>query len=327
MSCCAYRVDTTSRLAQWRIENLASFAYRKSDPFRIGKWNWHLSVEKSRSLIIKLYPEISKSTRDNPPIASFVIKVVSSTEDRKCLIHPVVDKLLKCNEDFAWPIEIPLTKNFIIDVEFLDLKTSSLQGNEVCSIWGEGSSERQSNQTALTLLGRMLSEGIHTDILINASDGSIAAHRAVLASRSPVFRGMFSHNLMENELSAVDIPDMSIEACQAFLSYIYGNIRNDTFLMHRLALVRAADKYDVSDLKEACQESLIEDIDNGNALERLQYAALYHLPRLKISCTTYLVKFAKIFDVRDEFNTFLQCGDRELVAEVFNEVLDAWRGF
>lgn len=36
----AYRVETTSRLAQWRIDNLASCTYRKSDPFRIGQWNW-----------------------------------------------------------------------------------------------------------------------------------------------------------------------------------------------------------------------------------------------------------------------------------------------
>lgn len=36
----AYRVETTSRLAQWRIDNSASCTYRKSDPFKIGKWNW-----------------------------------------------------------------------------------------------------------------------------------------------------------------------------------------------------------------------------------------------------------------------------------------------
>lgn len=40
----AYRVETTSRLAQWRIDNLASCTYRKSDPFKIGKWNWYLSI-------------------------------------------------------------------------------------------------------------------------------------------------------------------------------------------------------------------------------------------------------------------------------------------
>jgi len=173
----------------------------------------------------------------------------------------------------------------------------------------------------------MLSESIHTDIAINASDGSIGAHRAVLAARSPVFSSMFSHDLKEKELSTINISDMSIEACRAFLNYIYGSIRHDDFLAHRLALLRAADKYDITELKEACHDSLVEDIDTKNVLERLQNASLYQLPKLKTSCMSYLVKFGKIFDIRNDFDSFLQCADRELVAEIFHEVLAAWKGF
>ncbi|XVF03573.1 hypothetical protein REPUB_Repub05bG0005100 [Reevesia pubescens] len=328
MSESAYRVETTSRLAQWRIDNIASCTYRKSDPFKIGKWNWHLSVEKNRVLYVKLYPEISNLTRDNPPIASFIIRVVCSAGDRKALTHPeITDKQLKNNEDFVWPIEVPLTGKFIVDVEFLDLKTASPNGGEPCSIWAEGFAQKQSNTTALTCLGRMLTESIHTDIIINASDGSIGAHRAVLAARSPVFHSMFSHNLQEKELSTINISDMSIEACQAFLSYIYGNIKHEEFLTHRLPLLRAADKYDISDLKEVCHESLLEDIDAKNVLERLQNAALYQLPKLKSSCMRYLVRFGKIYDIRDDFNAFLQCADRELIADIFHEVLNTWKGF
>ncbi|CAK9148900.1 unnamed protein product [Ilex paraguariensis] len=324
----AYRVETTSRLAQWRIDNLAACTYRKSDPFTVGKWNWHLSLEKNRTLFIKLYPEISNSTRDNPPIASFIIRVISFVGNRQALVHPEIkDKQIKNNDDFVWAIEVPLTGKFIIDLEFLDLKTASPEGGEPCSIWAEGYTQKQSNATALASLSRMLSEGIHTDIVINASNGSIGAHRAILAARSPVFRSMFSHDLKEKELSTINIADMSIESCQAFLNYIYGNIQNEDFLTHRLALLQAADKYDISDLKEACHESLLEDIDTKNVLERLQNASLYQLPNLKTSCMRYLVKFGKIFDIRDEFNTFLQCADRELIAEIFHEVLGTWKGF
>lgn len=328
MSESAYRVETTARLAQWRIDNLASFSYRKSDPFKIGKWNWHLAVEKNRVLFVKLYPEISNLTRENPPIASFIIRVVCSAGDRKILTHPeVTDKQLKNNDDFVWAIEVPLTGKFIIDVEFLDLKTASPEGEEPCSIWSQGFTQKRSNATALTALGRMLTEGLHTDIIINASDGSTGAHRAVLAARSPVFHSMFSHDLKEKELSTINISDMSIEAVQAFLSYIYGNIEHEEFLTHRLVLLRAADKYDVSDLKEACHDSLLEDINAKNVLERLQNAYLYELAKLKSSCLRYLVKFGKIYDIRDEFNAFLQCADRELVAEIFHEILNAWKGF
>ncbi|KAL4310319.1 hypothetical protein GQ457_01G006210 [Hibiscus cannabinus] len=324
----AYRVETTARLAQWRIDNLASCTFRKSDPFKIGKWNWHLSVEKNRVLYVKLYPEISNLTRDNPPIASFVIRLVCSAGDRKSFTHPeITDKQLKNNGDFVWPVEVPFTGKFIIEVEFLDFKIASPNGGEPCSIWSEGFTQNKSNSTALACLGRMLTQGIHTDIVINALNGRIGAHRAVLSARSPVFHSMFSHNLQEKEFSTINISDMSIEACQALLCYIYGNIKNEEFLANRLALLRAADKYDISDLKEACHESLLEDIDTKNVLERLQNAALYQLPKLKASCMQYLVKFGKIYDIQDDFNAFMQCADRELITDIFHEVLNTWKGF
>ncbi|CAN0922924.1 BTB/POZ domain-containing protein At1g55760 [Linum grandiflorum] len=293
--------------------------------YKIAK---HLTVEKNRVLFVKLYPEVSSLTRENPPIASFVIRVVCSAGNRKSLIHPeITDRRLKNNDDFVWAIEVPLTGKFIIDVEFLDLKSASPNGGEPCSIWGGGATAKRSNETALASLGRMLTESIHTDITINASDGSIGAHRALLAARSPVFCSMFAHDLKEKELSTIHISDMSIEACQAFLNYIYGNIQHQDFIAHRLALLHAADKYDISDLKEACHDSLLEDIDSKNVLERLQSASLYQLPRLKTSCMRYLVKFGKIYEIRDDFNVFMQSADRELVAEVFHEVLNAWKGF
>ncbi|KAI7734426.1 hypothetical protein M8C21_004075 [Ambrosia artemisiifolia] len=333
----AYRVDTISRLAQWRIDNFGSSSYRKSDPFLIGKY---LVVEKNRNLFIKLFPVIPKPARDrdnininnniniNPPIASFNIRVISSLGGRKTLVHPEVkDKQLRSGEGFVWALDVQLTGRFIIDLEFLDLKTASSNGGESRSIWSEALTQNNTHSTTLSSVGRMLSESIHTDIIICASDGTIGAHRAVLAARSPVFHSMFSHNLKEKEMSAININDMSLEACQAFLSYIYSNIKHQDFINHRLDLLRAADKYDVSDLKDACEESLIEDIDTKNVLERLQSASMYRLPTLKISCIQYLVKFGKIFDISDEFNAFIQSGDRDLIGEVVNEILSAWKGF
>ncbi|KAD6119891.1 hypothetical protein E3N88_11162 [Mikania micrantha] len=62
------------RLAQWRIDNLASCSCRKSDPLRIGRWNWRLVLE---------FPELSSSNKDSPLIVSFIIRVVSSLGGRK----------------------------------------------------------------------------------------------------------------------------------------------------------------------------------------------------------------------------------------------------
>ncbi|GKE90089.1 BTB/POZ domain-containing protein [Tanacetum coccineum] len=139
---------------------------------------------------------------------------------------------------------------------------------------------------------------------------------------------MFIHDLKEKESSSINIPDMSIVVCQAFLNYLYSNnIQNQEFLTLRLDLLKAADKYDVTDLKDTCHESLIDDIDSENVLERLQTAFMYRLPRLKVCCIEYLMKFGKIFDIKEEIiNAFIQSADRELVSEVVNEMLCAWKG-
>lgn len=322
-----FRIDTTARLAQWRIENLASFTYRKSDPFKIGLWNWHISVEKNKFLYIRLFPEPSRLSKEQPPMASFTIQIMSLGGSRRTLTSPVTNRVLKSGEDFVWPVELSFNGKFVIDVEFVDLKVASPNGVEPRSIW---SSEEiicgRSEQSALKSLGRMLGDGLHADVTINAFDGSVGAHRAILAARSPVFESMFAHDLKEKESSIIDIEDMSIDVCKAVLSYIYGCLGPDEFLEHRLALLRAADKYDMADLKDACEESLVDDINCRNVLERLQNAFLYQLPRLKRGCLKYLVEFGKIFDIREELLLFLQYADRDLVSEIFQELLNSWKG-
>lgn len=320
------KVETTARLAQWRIESLGSCSYRRSDAFRVGIWNWHFSIEKNRYLYIRLFPEPGRISKEQPPIATFVLRIFNVGVSRRPWTSPVYDKLLRSSEDFVWPIDSSFHGRFIIDVEFLDLKIATMNGGEACSIWpNEGAMQCQATKGALKCLSRMLDDGLHTDVTINTANGSLRAHRAVLAARSPVFESMFLHDLKEKESSIINIEDISVEACMALLSYIYGGIKHEDFWNHRIALLRAADKYDIGDLKESCKESLLEDIDSKNVLERLQEAWLYQLSRLKKSCLMYLFDFGKIYDVRDDLNMFFQHADRELMIEMFQEVLNVWR--
>ncbi|KAE9606410.1 hypothetical protein Lalb_Chr10g0107551 [Lupinus albus] len=83
--------------------------------------------------------------------------------DHKPLSHSETkEKLLSNTEDFVWLIETPLPGKFIIDIEFLDLKISCPKGGDPCSIW-----PNRSNAANVT-------QGIHTDITMNACDGSIS---------------------------------------------------------------------------------------------------------------------------------------------------------
>nr|GMC49704.1 BTB/POZ domain-containing protein At1g21780 [Ipomoea batatas]GMC53592.1 BTB/POZ domain-containing protein At1g21780 [Ipomoea batatas] len=80
------KVETISRMAQWRIENFGSSTYKRSDPFKIGIWNWHLSVEKNRYLYIRLFPEPSRTSKEQPPAAKFVLRVTAPSTNRRPLV-------------------------------------------------------------------------------------------------------------------------------------------------------------------------------------------------------------------------------------------------
>ncbi|KAK7282703.1 hypothetical protein RIF29_11688 [Crotalaria pallida] len=320
------RVDTIARLAQWKIDNFGPCSYKKSDPFKIGIWNWHLSIERNRYLYIHLFPEPSRVSKENPPVAKFILRVSNASSSRKFYISPVHDRVLRTYDDFVWPVDTTFVGRFIIDVEFLDLKICPINGGEASSVWPcDGKLQSIAEQSALSCLSRMLDEAIHADLTIITADGNLRAHKSILSASSPVFRSMFRHDLKEKESSSIHIEDMSPESCMALLSYLYGTIKQEDFWKHRLALLGAANKYDIIGLKDVCEESLLEDLNSGNVLERLHEAWLYQLHKLKKGCLTFLFDFGKIYDVRDEMNNFFQHADRELMLEMFQEVLTIWK--
>lgn len=320
-------METIARLAQWKIEGFGpATPYKRSEPFKIGIWNWFLSVERNRAMYIRLFPEPSRVAKEQPPIARFVLRVTSSGSNRRPFITPIHEKVLRTSEDFHCLVDFNIQGRFTIDVEFLDLKICPLNGSEGSSIWpGDGVMQTLATQSTLRCLSRMLNEAIHADVTINTADGALQAHKAILSAGSPVFQSMFEHNLKEKESSTIDIEDMTSESCMALLTYLYGTINPEAFWRHRLALLAAANKYDIVDLKDACEESLLEDINSGNVLERLQEAWLYQLEKLKKGCLMYLLDFGKIYDVREEMNNFFRQADRELVVEMFQELLAVWK--
>ncbi|XP_071925566.1 BTB/POZ domain-containing protein At1g21780-like isoform X2 [Coffea arabica] len=271
------KVETISRLAQWRIDTFGPSTYKRSDPFKIGIWNWILSIEKNRYMYIRLFPELSRVSKEQPPVARFVLRVTTTGTNRKPYISPIHERLLRTSDDFVWPIDTTFQGRFVIDVEFLDLKICSLNDGEANPIWpSDCVMQSLAMQSTLRCLSRMLFEGIDADVIINTADGTVRSHK-------------------------------------------------EDFWKHRLALLGAANKYDIADLKDACEESLLEDINTGNVLERLQEAWLYQLNKLKKGCLMYLFDFGKIYDIKDETSNFFRQADRELMVEMFQEVLTAWK--
>nr|GLL17540.1 BTB/POZ domain-containing protein At1g21780 [Ipomoea trifida] len=140
----------------------------------------------------------------------------------------------------------------------------------------------------------------------------------MICAASPVFQTMFYHDLMEKQSSTINIQDMSKDLCAALLGYLYGTIKGDEFWRHRLELLTVAHKYEISDLRDHCEESLLADIDTGNVFGRLQLAWIYEFQKLQKGCFKYLFDFGKIYDMKEEMmNNF---SNTDLMRHIFQQI-------
>ncbi|KAL7303420.1 hypothetical protein TKK_0004604 [Trichogramma kaykai] len=121
-----------------------------------------------------------------------------------------------------------------------------------------------------------------SDVKLRSACGKeIPAHRVLLATASPVFNAMFSHDMLENNRKLVNMSDVSFAAAIEMLRFVYtGRIEySDIFLI--IDLLAAADKYQIDELKNECEKILSANLTSRNAVDILQVADRYSLRSLK----------------------------------------------
>lgn len=132
-----------------------------------------------------------------------------------------------------------------------------------------------------------------SDVTISASGKEFKAHKAILAARSPMFRGMFSHDMKESKFNRVEVPDVDPDVLSEMLRFIY---TGKSILEAR------------SPLKEQTKDPKEQEKEQQLAIELLQAANKYQLDRLKLICEEALNKtlsadsVAEILALADMFN-------------------------
>ncbi|XP_014237864.2 BTB/POZ domain-containing protein At4g08455-like [Trichogramma pretiosum] len=121
-----------------------------------------------------------------------------------------------------------------------------------------------------------------SDIKLRTSCGKeIPAHKVVLANASPVFKAMFSHDMMENQSQSVDMMDVKYEAAVEMLRYIYtGSVEAQEFSLTS-ELLAAAEKYQLEGLKNTCDLKLASNLSTENTVKALAFADTYNAKYLK----------------------------------------------
>jgi len=155
---------------------------------------------------------------------------------------------------------------------------------------------------------KLLEDGQFSDITIvcqeEENEVKIPAHKCILGSRSPVFNAMFNHNMTEAQTKEVKIIDLNLSTVKDMLRYMYiGKIED---LNTRCPnLLEAADKYQLSELKEICEDTLCSNLTVENSLECLVLADLHNAQELKTASVKFIVEHSADFvDQIDKFKEY-----------------------
>ncbi|CAO2144801.1 unnamed protein product [Urochloa humidicola] len=135
-------------------------------------------------------------------------------------------------------------------------------------------------------LGDLLASDIGGDITFEVSGETFAAHKYMLAARSPVFKAELFGPMKEKAADHVSIGGMEPRVFKAMLHFIYTDMLPDSgfgeeqIIMHQHLLV-AADRYNMERLKLICEDVLRKHIDTDIAATTLVLAEQHGCHGLK----------------------------------------------
>ncbi|KAM3354592.1 hypothetical protein ACQJBY_025355 [Aegilops geniculata] len=142
-------------------------------------------------------------------------------------------------------------------------------------------------------LGDLLKTEKGADVVFEVGGHTFAAHRCVLAARSPVFSAELFGSMKEGDTAGVvHIDEMEAEVFKALLCFAYTDslpvtAKEDEDVMCQHLLV-AADRYNMERLKTICEERLCKYINGGSVSTILTLAEQHHCDGLKKACLSFL---------------------------------------
>ncbi|XP_054799528.1 BTB/POZ domain-containing protein At3g56230 isoform X2 [Prosopis cineraria] len=135
---------------------------------------------------------------------------------------------------------------------------------------------------------------IHTDITVTPGNhGSpIPSHKAVLATRSEVFKNMLdSDECKAAPTNNITIPELNCEELESLLEFLYrGSLGPEKLEQHVFALSLAADKYGIAYLQKQCEQYMLNSLSISNALDVLEIADTCSNQKLKDTTMKFLVE-------------------------------------
>ncbi|KAK4360403.1 hypothetical protein RND71_019355 [Anisodus tanguticus] len=147
----------------------------------------------------------------------------------------------------------------------------------------------------------------------------VPANRALLASRSPVFRAMLENEMEESLSGTIKISDVSYDALRAFVTYLY---TADACLDELMAcdLLVLAEKYQVKHLKMYCEKFLISKLNWENSLPNYVFAHQHNAKNLLDAALSLIMENMDKLSKQEEYKELVD-KDPRLVVEIYEAYL------
>ncbi|XP_049769430.1 ankyrin repeat, PH and SEC7 domain containing protein secG-like [Schistocerca cancellata] len=144
-------------------------------------------------------------------------------------------------------------------------------------------------ETMPTDLGALLDAGDGAIVMLVAGDTRLAAHRAVLVDRSPVFAAMFQHDTLEASSGEVAIADVEGPVLRQLVSYLY-TLRAPQLPSIAPQLLATADKCALSGLKAECEKQVAAELALETAAATAVLAVRHSCSSLRQAALTFIKK-------------------------------------
>ncbi|KAJ8622616.1 hypothetical protein MRB53_031145 [Persea americana] len=287
--------------------------YIASDTFTVGGYNW----------AIYFYPD-GKSIEDNAAYVSLFIALASDGTDVRALFELTLldqsgNERHKVHSHFGRTLESgPYTlkyrgsmwgyKRFFkrTALEVSDyLKDDCLSVH--CSVGVVRSHTEGPKIYTIAVppsnigehFGMLLESGKGADVKFEVDGEIFAAHKLVLAARSPVFRAQLFGPMKDRNTQCIKVEDMEAPVFKALLHFIYWDVLPDmeelTGLNMKWAstlmaqhLLAAADRYGLERLRLLCEAMLCEYVAINTVATTLALAEQHHCFQLKAVCLKFV---------------------------------------
>ncbi|XP_057973574.1 BTB/POZ domain-containing protein At4g08455 [Malania oleifera] len=166
----------------------------------------------------------------------------------------------------------------------------------------------------------------YPDVILVASDHdspqhfpSVPAHKAVLVSRSPVFKAMLENEMEESLSGRIKISDVSYDALRMFINYLY---TAEACLDEQMAcdLIVLAEKYQVKHLKAYCENFMVSKLNWDNSVMSFAFAHQHNAKHLLDAALSLIMENMEKLTKREEYTELVE-RDPRLLVEIYEAYL------